>query len=425
MNSPGARAARHGSRTVRLLEWESNNDKENPMGPLQAHRLIPIATDALQPGMYVAELDRSWLHSPFAGAGFAITGQEQIDELRQTCKYVYVDPALSEPSLMGWLPEPVPADPHEDGPVAATRRALDHTLKSVATIVRVARRQGVIDLESVSLCATQLVERAVQYTDLLHWFLRTDNQDCFLVRRSVGTAAVAVTLGRHLGFDRPALRALATGGLLLDIGKIAVPVPILAKPAALDFHEQHYVRRHVDRGLALVAGRDLPSRAIEMMAGHHERADGSGYPHGQKGSEIPLFGRIAALADTFDALTLNRRYAAAISPNAALRQLDALREAKFDAALVTELILAFGVYPVGTLVELTDGRVGLVCGQRPREALHPHVVLTHDARRHRLPAAEVAVADEVPILRALPPRAVDIDAAQLMPALRRLYRRDG
>jgi hypothetical protein len=120
-------------------------------------------------------------------------------------------------------------------------------------------------------------------------------------------------------------------------------------------------------------------------------------------------------------MTLNRRYAAAVSPNAALRQLDALRDAKFDAALVTELILALGVYPVGTLVELADGTVGLVSRQRPHHALRPDVIVTHDARRQALPVPQTGAADEVGILRALPPRVVEVDAARLEPALRRLY----
>jgi HD-GYP domain-containing protein (c-di-GMP phosphodiesterase class II) len=388
------------------------------MGPSPARRLIPISSEALEPGMYVAELDRSWLHSPFPGAGFLILSNEQLGQLRRVCRYVYIDPVLSETPIPGWYGHPEAAGTQA---VVAARNALKDTLKCVAELVRGARRQGVIDLDILSRCASALVDQVVRGHDALHWFLHTHEQGPFLYRRSAGTAAVAVTLGRHLGFDRAALHALATGGLLLDIGKIAVPVPILAKPGMLETEEHLYVQKHIGRGLELVAGRDLPARALEMIAGHHERVDGSGYPHGLSGTEIPVFARIAAIADAFDAMTLNRRYAAAMSPNAALRQLDVLRNQKFDAALITELILAMGVYPVGTLVELVDGRRGLVCGQRPRQPLQPHVIITHDGHRQPLAEAELA-AGEYGILRALPPRVVTTEAVRLEPALRTFYR---
>jgi HD-GYP domain-containing protein (c-di-GMP phosphodiesterase class II) len=246
-----------------------------------------------------------------------------------------------------------------------------------------------------------------------------DAHGSFLYRRAAGTAAVATTLGRQLGFDHDALVALASGGLLLDLGKIAVPVTILAKPGMLDSAEQGYVRRHVERSLELVAGHDVPERALEMIVGHHERLDGSGYPHQLNGTQIPLFGRIAAIADAFDAMTLDRRYAAAMSPHAALRQLDSLRDHKFDAALVTELTHAMGIYPVGTVVELTGGEVGLVCGQRRRHPLQPLLIVTHGLMRQALREPYITVTGSgSDILRALPPQAVTVDAAQLEPVLR-------
>ena len=208
---------------------------------------------------------------------------------------------------MGW-PRPVAAQPPPARPVAAARQTLDDTLRSVAELVRGRATSG---RSSISIpCPTARrgwSTRCCTVQTRCTGSCGPSGHGRFLYRRSVGTAAVATTLGRHLGFDRAALRALATGGLLLDIGKIAVPVPILAKPGALEGSEQSYVRRHVERSLELVAGRDLPARALEMIAGHHERLDGSGYPHQLRGTEIPVFGRIAAIADAFDAMTLNRR----------------------------------------------------------------------------------------------------------------------
>lgn len=393
------------------------------MGPSPTQRLIPIRTEFLQPGMYVAELDRSWLHSPFRDAGFLITGQDQIEQLRQVCAYVYVDPALGDVAIGERLTKPPGVPPARPAtPLNAARRLLQDALHEIAGIVRDARRQGKVDVAAVGACATLLADQVCSDADTLHLALRLEEYGGYLYRRAVGTAVVAVTLGRQIGLDRPALRGMAAGGLLLDIGKIAVPIPILAKPLALHEAEQAYVRRHVERGMELVAGSELPPRALEMIAGHHERTDGSGYPHQLRGTQIPLFARLAAIADAYDAMTLNRRYAAAISPHAALRQLDALRAERYDSALVNELVRALGLYPVGTLLELSDGRLGVVCGQQPRHPLQPHLVITHDGARRPLADPRVVTANgATEIVRSLPPSVATIDLGRLGSTLRSFH----
>jgi hypothetical protein len=389
------------------------------MGSSQARQLIPVRSDQLETGMFVAELDRPWLHAPFPGTGFLVTTAGQVEQLRQLCRWVYVDPARSEHAPAG-LPSSTPSHaPRERrDALAAARGVVAGALAAYAGIVRGARRQGIVDLGAVELCAARIAGQATHGPEALHWCLRLEGAGSLLGRRAVGTAALAATLGRRLGLDRPALQALVAGGLLLDIGKVAVPVPILAKPGALDGHEQAYVRRHVDRALELLAGRDLAPRALEMIGGHHERCDGRGYPLGLKGTAIPLFARIAAIADAWDAMTLDRRYAAALSPHAALRELERLRGEKYDSALVDELGRALGAFPVGTPVELAGGGHGLVCGQRAGEPLHPHVVLTHDAERRPLAEARLAPAAATrDIRRALAPGTLRVEHARLEAAL--------
>lgn len=393
------------------------------MGPVPAHHLVPVRSDQLQPGMYVAELDRSWLHVPFPATGFLITGTGQIEQLRRLCHHVYVDTRLSETLPAGHSGIGQPAQRSRARPAAvaglhAAREVLAQAVAAITGIVRVARRQAIIDAAAVSGCAARLVAQVIHDAPLLHCCLRTEDGGGYLYRRAAGTAVVATTLGWRLGLDRPALEAVATGALLLDLGKVAVPVPILAKPGALAASEQVYVRRHVERGLALVAGAGLPERALEMIAAHHERLDGSGYPRQLRGTAIPLFGRLAAIADAYDAMTLNRRYAAAVSPHAALRQLQGLAGEKYDAALLDELVEALGVFPCGTLVELADGRVGLAWMPRPGQPLQPDVLVTHDARRQPLPVPVVtATGGAADIFRTLPPSAVRISMAALAAAL--------
>lgn len=384
------------------------------MGPTPARQLIPVRCESLLPGMFVARLDRSWLHTPFPAGGFLITTTAQVEQLRQSCHHVFVDPARSAATAGAGIAAPSAAPLERPGEVIAaiTRR--------IGEITAAARRDGGIDAATVSQCVAPLVDLAIADAEALAWHLHVDAHGSYFSRRAVGTAATAVVLGRALGFGLDTLDELACGGLLLDLGKVAVPVPILAKPGPLSAAEHVYVRHHVERSLQLVAGQGLGQRTLEMIAGHHEHIDGSGYPRQLAGTQVPLFARIAAIADAYDAMTLDRRYAAAMSPYSALAQLDHLRNTLYDAALVTELVDALGIYPVGSAVELADGRCGLVWRQRRGHPLAPRVAVTHDRERRPLPPSAIAAADDADIVRCLSPQALALGAAHLAPLLARL-----
>jgi hypothetical protein len=303
-------------------------------------------------------------------------------------------------------------------PTPALRTAwavLDNGLAMLADAVREARRHGRLPLRALFETAESIREQVSRNADALAWLLRQEGPGSFLHRRALGTAVTLAALGRQIGLDDATAREVITGGLVLDIGKLAVPVPILAKPDALNVIEQGYVRRHVERGLELAkcAGRP-PARILEMIAGHHERLDGSGYPRGVAGTEIPLFARLAAIADVFDALTLNRRYAAAISPHSALVRVDADSGSKFDDALVGELIEALGLFPTGTPVELMDGHFGFVWAQRRGRPAAPRVLRAFDPQRQPLPDPAVVDTDDgCAVVRALSPDELHPRAALL------------
>lgn len=305
------------------------------------------------------------------------------------------------------------------------QQVLDATLSSVAVLVRAARRGETLDVVPLLDCAARIAAQAATRADAMLWLARAEQRAGYLQRRALGSAVVGVALGRQLGLDTTALQAVAAGLLLLDIGKVAVPVAILAKPAALDVAELAWVRRHVERGLQLVAQSNrVPLRAVEMIAGHHERLDGGGYPAGLVGTRIPLHARLAAIVDSYDALTLHRRYAAAMSPHGALRFLDSARDQKFDGALVGELIRALGTWPIGTWVELHDGSIGIVCAQQPGQPLSPRVVVALDRHRQVRPDPHVIeVADGNDILRAVPPQAAAVELRTLEPALADVFSR--
>jgi HD-GYP domain-containing protein (c-di-GMP phosphodiesterase class II) len=256
--------------------------------------------------------------------------------------------------------------------------------------------------------------------DLMLWLLATELKAGYLPRRALGTGILLALFARRLGLGDDDTLNLLLAGLLLDIGKLTVPVTILAKPGPLTGAERAFIRRHVRRGLYLArSAADLPESVEEAIIGHHERLDGSGYPRGCTGTQIPLAGRMAGIVDTYDALTLDRRYAVAVAAPAALRVVNRGRNRHFDTALLRTFIRALGLYPTGSWVQLADGRLGVVRAQTPGDPLRPRVALVSDSagRPLRLDGRLWSPIRRGDISRGLAPHDVSLRPEVVAPAL--------
>ena len=362
---------------------------------------IAVKTDRLRPGMHIAGLDRSWINTPFPPGGFELRGDQQINELKRYCTYVYIDPLKSDeptdvvvpfaPTLPSMLkPQLGELSIGDELPLA--EEALDGLKSTVRHMMQKARLGRLPEIDALRTSLGPTIESIRRCPDALLWLLSTEPAGGYVYRRAIGTSILCAAFGHRLGFDQVALTELALGGVLLDIGKTEIPVTILAKPNSLSPTEHDLVQRHVEHALdALRATDGVPERVVDMLAGHHERIDGSGYPHHRSGTEIPLYARMAGIVDTYDAITLDRRYAPAISAHTALRYLNNQRNRQFDDTLVQEFIQALGIYPTGTWVELLDGSIGIVCAQNNAWPLAPRVaVLSNDKGEKRSPQVIVA-----------------------------------
>jgi HD-GYP domain-containing protein (c-di-GMP phosphodiesterase class II) len=336
--------------------------------------------------MYVAELDRPWLQTPFHAHGFLLGCAEQIEALRRFCNYVYVDPVLSERSENGLFSTGLTARVTALKPDAQrstlddSRQALHASSHALDAIVREARRSAQLTLGAPRLALKGLVSCLVSDSDALPWLIATELHVGFLHRRALGSAVLMAIAGQHIGFERRMLDELALAGLLLDIGKISVPITILAKPAHLASPERHFITRHVRRGLYMVRAAEAISAPLEeALLGHHERLDGSGYPRGTRGTHLPLAARLAGIVDTYDALLQTRSYSPALAAHDAIRLINSMRNRQFDSALVRTFILALGVWPTGSWVQLADGRFGIVRSQTPGEPGRPSIALVCDS----------------------------------------------
>jgi HD-GYP domain-containing protein (c-di-GMP phosphodiesterase class II) len=134
----------------------------------------------------------------------------------------------------------------------------------------------------------------------------------------------------------------------------------------------------------------IPKIAFDPVEMHHERFDGSGYPQGLKGTEISQIGRMAAIIDVYDAITTDRCYGKLLSPADAVRKLFEWSKFHFDPVLVQSFVRSVGIYPVGSLVRLESGRLGIVVEQRENSLLTPVVRVMFDTKRnYYLPPEDV------------------------------------
>lgn len=226
----------------------------------------------------------------------------------------------------------------------------------------------------------------------MSWVLEMQRKGDYIYRHGIACSIWAATFGRHLGLDRNELRELSLGALLSDVGKVRLPTELLLKAGPLEPDEIRHLRAHVDESRRIVAESAGLSDAIaRMVAEHHERHDGSGYPRALRGPQIVLAARIVGLVDSYDAMTSDRGYASRRSPHQAMMELYRVRDRLFEGALVEQFIRVCGVFPTGTLVELSDGTVGVVMAVNALRRLRPVVMLLLDAAKQ--PLAEFAVVD--------------------------------
>jgi HD-GYP domain-containing protein (c-di-GMP phosphodiesterase class II) len=194
-----------------------------------------------------------------------------------------------------------------------------------------------------------------------------------------------ITFGRFLQLPREQLELLGMLGLLQDVGKVRVPAGLLEKKESLSEAEFEICKAHVQHSVAILKETSgLPDELPKLAALHHERFDGSGYPKGLKGSQLGLFGSIAGLVDCFDAMTHPRPYGDAMPPSNALSQFYKWRGTLFDGPLVEQFIQCIGIFPVGSIVELNSGEIGIVIAQNQVRRLLPRVMVVLDAKGNPL-----------------------------------------
>lgn len=382
--------------------------------------LIKLPVSKLALGMFVSAIDRNEQgRLAIANAG-QIKHKDSILKLTQSgIQYVWVDTERSAEHC-GFKPKTSRNSQWETTQSLANREKQQSQAKVVLTEAKDLIRKVLsdtlegkaIEMAPFEALADNMIESVLLYDDALKCMSALRTKDAYLLEHSVNVAFLLVTFGRYLKLEHSMLKELTIGGILHDIGKIKIDNEVLHKPGKLTPAEYEHIKLH--QVFALEIMRETPglsqiSRDVCLM--HHEKLDGRGYPRGLKGDQIPLHGRMSSIVDIFDALTATRCYKEAKSSAAAFKILLSLTPFHLDRQLVYEFIRCIGVYPVGSLVELSDGRVGIVWVAKGRDALHPIVKCFYSLKAKRY--TEVVMIDllksDLHIERGVSPSSLDID----------------
>lgn len=361
-----------------------------------------VSTLELKVGMYVSNLDRPWLDTPFLLQGFKIQDDDDIHSLKKHCEFVYIDPDLgieAERYLdeSAGLPRNSYVDDFLEGgkkkvdyeeqqseflELPSAESALETATDKVAIIMDNIKAGDNLDLTTVREAVQPILESMIRNSDALLWMSEMRKKDEYTYSHSMDNCALGLAFGRHLGFYKEDLRNLGMGLLLMDIGKMKVPDEILNKSTTLTREEFLEMKKHVQYGVDML--KQVPGMndtILNIAATHHERFDGSGYPDGLEGKRVPVQGRIAAIIDCYTAMTRENKYSKAIAPHKALQTIYNWRDKYFQSELIEQFLQCIGVYPTGSLVEMSSGEVGMIMSQNKTQRLKPKIMMLLDENK--------------------------------------------
>lgn len=354
--------------------------------------LKKVDASQLRIGMYIHDLDCGWMDHPFVRARFELTTDEEIYKIRNAkIRAVVID--CSKGLDVDDAPTLAQADAATEAEVTAiaaaprivTRVSLGeelqraaHIRKQAAGLVRTvmadARLGKAVELDKVGPVVESVTESILRNSGALLGLLRIKNKDDYTFLHSVSVCALLVAFCRSRKMDEDTIYQAGLGGLLHDTGKALVPDSILNKQGRLTDEEFDIIKRHPRDGYDILAKTpEIGPIPLDITLHHHERRDGSGYPDKQGEGSISELAQMAAIVDVYDAITSDRCYHKGMPAAEALRKIYEWSKFHFNPTLVQEFMRCVGIYPVGTLVMLESGRLGVVIEPHETSLLTPKV----------------------------------------------------
>ena len=382
--------------------------------------MLRVSKADLRLGMFVQSLEGSWFDHPFWKSKFLLAEEEDLRALQGSdIECVWVDEVKSlAPALAHLTPqEPTPRRrlfeelsseaPAEASPVApprprraslpneyhAAQTVLEDCKAAVGELFARVRSGDASAVDDAAPVVGGIAESVARNSDALITLARVRTLDEYTYMHSVAVSALMINLARQLQLPPEYIKQAGTAGLFMDVGKALLAPELLGKRGDYAPEDWAEMRRHPKLGAdAVKASGDLSKIVADVCLHHHERHDGSGYPHGLKGDEISLFARMATLCDTYDALVSVRPHRQAYGPAEAVAEMYKLK-GRFDESLLAGFIKSIGIYPVGSLVRLESRMLGCVAAQRRDQLTRPVVRIFYSIpQRTHVPVEEVDLA---------------------------------
>jgi HD-GYP domain-containing protein (c-di-GMP phosphodiesterase class II) len=352
----------------------------------------------LRVGMHLHELCGSWMEHPFWRTKFVIHDENDIRLIADSgIKEVWIDDEKGlDVSVASETKEKVESDvdqalmnaavtgtPQQAAPpqrismkeeVERAAKICANAKSAVVSMFQEVRMGKAISGEAAGELVDEISSSVMRNPGALISLARLKTADDYTYMHSVAVCALMVALARKLDFDPAQTREAGMSGLLHDLGKALMPMDVLNKPGKLTDEEFRIIKSHpVEGHRLLVEGGTVGAVPLDVCLHHHEKVDGSGYPHRLKDENISVFAKMGAVCDVYDAITSNRPYKAGWDPAESIRKMTEWCNGHFDARIFQAFVKSIGIYPVGSLVRLTSGRLAVVTEQSGKSLLTPHI----------------------------------------------------
>lgn len=360
---------------------------------LEKHK---ISVARLRVGMTVIELDRPWTDVPVMFQELTIRNEKDIQLLKKYCQHVFVDylsyKKVNQASIASFRKKtryknpvfsPQQASKSLRDEMPRAKSTFDRSNEHISRLMKAVEKDSQIDIESSKKLVASCVKSILNNPNAMFWLTKIKNKDAYTAEHCMRVGILAIAFGKHLQLPQQDLEMVGLCGMLHDVGKMKVPQHILNKEGALTPDEFKIVKEHTVLGYVFLKNHGgIDEEVCTAAYNHHERLNGNGYPRQITPENIGLFDRLIAIVDSYDAMTSDRCYRKGMPPSQALSILYKEQDCHYDAELVKEFIQMVGIYPVGSLVQMNNGQIGIVLGVNPDHKLEPVIELLTDPEKN-------------------------------------------
>lgn len=369
---------------------------------------IKIESDKIVKGMYVSELDRPWKDTPFLFQGFRITNDREIEKLMSLCDYVFIDQEKCtvdvDPALLSLSNVPqhkihtqskaqftieVKSQPHQETfekeyPVA--KAAYRNAFEKMHVVFNDMRMGKSLDVLTVKSTVQDMTSSILRNSDALKLLCVIQERDDNAVTHALHVCILSLAFGKYLGLKKDMIQKLGLGGFLHDIGETKLSEGLFWRSRHYSKEEKSEIQKHTQYGVDIISQvQGLDPIVIDIVKNHHERLNCTGFPNQSCGDDISYNAMLVSIVDVYDSVTMGYEGKDKVSCTNALKSMYDWRDDLFHGELIEHFIQCLGIYPIGSVVQLNSGEIGVIITFDDYSRLAPRIMLLLDKRLKRYP----------------------------------------